>query len=124
MNPVLLAGATVILLDFIWLNLNMNYHKKLFNSVQGSPLNIRVFPALLVYILIPVAVVFFAVNKASSFNDAIKKGALLGLAMYGLYDLTNLSTLSNWTYEMVVRDVLWGTVVCGAAAGVAYKYGD
>ena len=123
MNPVLLAGATVIILDFIWLNLNINYHKKLFNSVQGSPLHIRVFPALLVYILIPVAVVFFAVNKASSFNDAVTRGALLGLAMYGIYDLTNLSTLSNWTYEMVFCDVLWGTSVCAAAAAVAYKYG-
>jgi uncharacterized membrane protein len=124
MNQVLLAGATVIVLDFIWLNLNMNYHKKLFNSVQGSPLNIRVFPALLVYILIPAAVVFFAVKKAGSFNDAVTKGGLLGLAMYGLYELTNLSTLSNWTYEMVVRDIFWGTTVCAAAAAVAYKYGD
>jgi uncharacterized membrane protein len=124
MNPVLLAGATVLFLDFIWLNLNKDYHKNLFKSVQGSPLHIRIFPALLVYILIPLAVVFFAVNKASSLKDAGLRGALLGLAMYGLYDLTNLSTLSGWTYEMVLRDVSWGTLVCGAAAYVSYKFKD
>jgi uncharacterized membrane protein len=124
MNPVLLAGVTVIFLDFIWLNLNLGYHKNLFKTVQSSPLHIRVFPALLVYILIPLAVVFFAVNRASSLNDAALKGAFLGLAMYGLYDLTNLSTLNGWSYEMVVRDVAWGTFVCGAAAYVSYKFKD
>jgi len=124
MNAVLLAGVTLIFLDFIWLNLNMDYHKKLFNAVQGSPLHIRIFPALLVYILIPFAVVFFAVNRASSLKDATIKGAILGFSMYGLYELTNLSTLNGWTYEMVVRDMFWGTAVCAAAAGVSYKFQD
>ena len=122
MNKFLVAAGVVLALDFIWLSLNVDAHKKLFKSVQGSPLSIRVIPAMAVYILIPLAIVFFAVNGAKSIKDAATKGALLGASMYGLYDLTNLSTLKGWTYIMTIKDTLWGTAVCSAAAAAAMKF--
>jgi len=122
MNTLLVAGGVVLFLDFIWLNLNLAGHKKLFASVQGSPLNIRVIPALAVYVLIPFAIVYFAVNGARGLNDSAIRGAILGACMYGLYDLTNLSTLKGWTYTMAITDTLWGTTVCAIAAWVAYKF--
>ena len=122
MNPFLVAGCVVLFLDFIWLNLNMDYHKKFFRLVQGGPLKINVIPALIVYILIPFAIVYFAVNEARSLKDAAIKGAILGACMYGLYDLTNLSTLTGWTYRMALSDTLWGTLLCSAASWAAYKF--
>ena len=122
MNTLLVAAAVVFVLDFIWLSLNLDAHKKLFSSVQGSPLSIRVIPAIAVYILIPLAIVYFAVNGSKSMNDAATKGAILGVSMYGLYDLTNLSTLKGWTYTMTIKDILWGTALSSAAAAVAYKF--
>jgi len=122
MKTFIIAVGTILLLDFIWLSLNHLNHKKLFNSVQGSPLTIRVFPAILVYLLIPFAVVYFAVSDAKNLKDAATRGAILGVSMYGLYDLTNLSTLKNWTYEMAITDTLWGTILCASAAAVAYKF--
>ena len=122
MNPILVAFITVIVMDAAWLSLNYNYHSKLITAVQHSPIAVRLIPAIAVYILIPLAVTYFAVNEAKSVKNAGMKGALLGLSMYGLYDLTNLATLKGWTYEMALMDTAWGTLVCATSAAVAYKF--
>ena len=124
MNPILVAFITVIVMDAVWLSLNYSYHSKLITAVQHSPIAVRLIPAIAVYILIPLAVTYFAVNEAKSVKNAGMKGALLGLSMYGLYDLTNLATLKGWTYEMALMDIAWGTLVCTTSAAVAYKFGN
>ena len=49
-------------------------------------------------------------------NLAASLGFLVGLIAYGTYEFTNMSTLSNWSWKMVVLDTLWGgfltAVVC------------
>ena len=51
---------------------------------------------------------------------AIGCGALLGLAAYGTYDITNLSTLKNWPASLVIIDMIWGTVLTGIASACGY----
>ena len=82
-------------------------------------MKVRLIPALLVYVLIPAALTYFAIETSRSLKEATTKGALMGLSMYGLYDLTNLATLNGWTYEMFFKDTLWGTFACaiGSSAG-------
>ena len=122
MHPFITITIVVLLMDAVWLTLNYKAHSALFASVQKSPLTVRVIPALLVYILIPAALVYFAVNTSKSLKESATKGALLGASMYGLYDLTNLSTLKGWTYEMAVKDTLWGTIVCASGAVAGYNF--
>ena len=106
----------MLVLDLIWLSLNADYHTTLIKSVQGSAPTLRIVPAVLVYVLIPAAVLYFAVYPAKTTREAATKGALLGASMYGLYDLTNLASLKGWTTEMAIKDTLWGTVLCSAGA--------
>jgi uncharacterized membrane protein len=73
-----------------------------------------------VYILIIIAVYFFAVKEGTSFSNAVLRGAALGFAMYGLYDLTNYATLTNYTLQMTLTDMTWGTVLCGLIAAVGF----
>ena len=52
-------------------------------------------------------------------------GAVLGLAAYGTYDITNMATLKNWPTTMSLVDMVWGTIltaVCSAAGYVALRY--
>lgn len=117
MFHVFVATALFMLvLDLIWLSLNADYHNTLIKSVQGSQATLRVLPALMVYVLVPAAVLYFAVYPAKSTKEAATKGALLGASMYGLYDLTNLASLKGWTTEMAIKDTLWGTILCSAGA--------
>ena len=45
--------------------------------------------------------------------EGILWGALFGLVVYGVYDLTNHALLKDWTLSMTIVDMLWGTVACG-----------
>uniref|UniRef100_A0A6C0DTP1 DUF2177 family protein n=1 Tax=viral metagenome TaxID=1070528 RepID=A0A6C0DTP1_9ZZZZ len=114
------AAATMLALDAVWLTLNASKHAALIKTVQGSAAQVRAVPALLVYVLIPLAVAYFAILPAKTLSEATTRGAALGTAMYGLYDLTNLATLKGWTTAMAVTDTLWGTVLCGAGAAVGF----
>jgi len=119
-KTILATTATALLMDAVWLTTRADYHKKLFKSVQGSDITVRIIPALLIYILIPVAVVYFAVSPSKTLKDAVLSGLFLGLAMYGVYDLTNLATFKGWTLEMTIIDMAWGTFLCGTAAAVGF----
>lgn len=122
MNVVKSIGSTALVMlvfDILWLSLRNPYHQRLFRDIQGSPLTMRILPALLIYCLLPVAVYLGAVKDATSLQDAAQKSALVGLVLYAFYDLTNYATLTGWTLEMTVVDILWGTFLCtvGGAAG-------
>jgi len=108
------------LVDFMWLFNRKSYHDELIRSVQGTVPTLRVVPALLIYVLIPFAVVMFAIIPSSELGSAVARGALLGLCMYGVYDLTNFATLNGWTLSMTIGDMTWGSFLC--ALGAAFGY--
>jgi len=79
--------------------------------------------AAVFYIFFTVAVVVLAVMpalSAESIGKALLFGAILGLAAYGTYDITNLSTLKGWPGVLSAVDMAWGTVITAASAGGGY----
>jgi uncharacterized membrane protein len=116
-----LATAIIMLIiDMIWLTARAKYHNDIIRSVQGSDPKIRIIPAILIYVLIPIAVMVFAVLPSTEIETAALRGAFLGLCMYGVYDLTNYATLTNYTLEMTITDMAWGSFLCAAGAAIAY----
>ena len=113
------SALTIGVLDFVWLTLRNKYHQTLIQSIQKSPLTIRIIPAILVYVLIPVILFLTAVSTSSTLKEAAYKGALTGFLLYAFYDLTNYSILTNYTLDMTIGDISWGTLLCtiGAVAG-------
>jgi hypothetical protein len=116
------SAIAIGVLDAGWLTLRYNYHNDLIYKIQKMAIAPRILPAILIYILIPVAVYLYAVKDAVSTRDAALKGALIGYILYAFYDLTNYATLTNYTLEMTLTDIAWGTVVCTAGAVVGYKF--
>jgi uncharacterized membrane protein len=123
MIPQLLTVAIVILgLDAIWLTANAALHRQVFATIQGSPLQIRIIPAVITYALMIFAIWFLAVRPAgesSNWLDAAGRGAVLGAAMYGVYDMTNLATLTKYPLNYAITDMIWGTVLCAITAAAA-----
>ncbi len=61
-----------------------------------------------------VAIVVLAVLPAlrgGGWTTALLYGALLGMAAYGTYDITNLATLKDWPSLVSMVDWAWGTVL-------------
>jgi uncharacterized membrane protein len=116
-HQIFLVATVMLLMDFGWLAANNKYHNRVFAELQGQPLQVRIIPAMIVYLLMIVGVWFFAVSPATSWTDAAGRGALIGVIMYGLYDMTNYATLTNYPLEYAVSDMMWGTFLCAVVAG-------
>ncbi|WP_134682160.1 DUF2177 family protein [Paracoccus ravus] len=89
---------------------------------------LRLGPAALFY-LAYVAGLLWLVSwpalRAGEPMQALIGGMVLGFLCYGTYEMTNLATLVAWSWEQVLIDGIWGTVLTGFAAwaGVALLTG-
>ena len=113
---------TLAVLDAIWLGIVARgfYRDQLGELMLPSP-NLAI--AALFYLLFTVAIVILAVLPAlssGSIGTALLYGAILGLAAYGTYDITNLSTLKNWPLAMSLVDMAWGTFLTALSAAGGY----
>jgi uncharacterized membrane protein len=122
MDAVIATAISVGLMDAAWLTYRYDYHNKLFESVQKSKLQARIIPAIMIYILLPVAIYIWAIRGKTSIKQAMLNGALVGFILYAFYDLTNYATLTNWTMEMTIIDILWGITVCTIGSGIGYYF--
>ena len=116
----LLCLPFTLLLDYLWLAKLMQgfYLKELgsFARVRGTTIIPVYWAAGLVYLLIPLGIVLFSLPRVDPANMAVSSlgwGALFGLVMYGVYDMTNMSTLECWSARMVWVDICWGCFLCG-----------
>ena len=98
---------------------------RLFKNTLGDVLapNFAIPPAVLFYLVFPVGLVIFAVLpslESGRWTNAALFGALLGFFAYFTYDMTNWATIRNWTSTLSLVDVIWGTVLGGAAATIGF----
>jgi uncharacterized membrane protein len=114
-----------LLIDLLWLGVVMKefYSHELgkLASRQGTALAPRWGAAILVYLLIPGGLVLFVrplLGVHSTTLQALGWGALFGLVLYGVYDLTNLAVIEKWTLRMTLADIVWGCVLCGTISAI------
>jgi uncharacterized membrane protein len=122
--PVLFA------LDFLWLGVLASglYKRELgsFLRLSGDALTPITWAALLVYLAIPLGVVLFALPRVSSDNliaSSLFWGALYGIVLYTVYDMTNYSLIRDWPLKLSLIDICWGAVL-NASATLAAAYLD
>lgn len=98
------AAAFVVLLavDAVWLFFVGPTALAMTATIQGSPVAFRVLPALVVYVALA-----YLVQLPTTTKDA----ALLGAAVYAVYDFTNLALLKKYSPAMAVADTMWGGVL-------------
>jgi len=108
--------------DALWLTV---MGARLYKPLLGDILlpSVRIGPALAFYAMYPVGVLVFAVLPAlrsESAGTALVLGLLLGAVAYATYDLTNFATLRNWSLQIVIVDIVYGSVATGFAAAASY----
>lgn len=126
LTSVLVSIVSFIVLDGLWLGLVMtNFYRTQLTAI-GRIVNGVFSPvwwaAAPVYLLLGVGVAVFVVPRAASAGAALALGALFGLVVYGVYDLTNYSTLTNYPLRLTIVDMLWGAVACGTAALITFSW--
>ena len=116
------TAAAFLIIDAIWLGwvATSFYQRELGHLMLERP-NLGI--AALFYLLYAAAIVLLAAMPAfrsGSWTEALFLGAVLGLAAYGTYDITNLATLKDWPLTMSIVDMIWGTTVTAVAALTGY----
>ena len=112
----------VLVLDAVWLTASSSDTRQMFAAIQGKPLQIRWLAAAAVYVIMILAIWFFAVLPSTSWLEAAGRGAVLGFAIYGVYDMTNYATLSAYPLHFALTDMAWGTTLFAVAASAAKLY--
>jgi len=110
--------AAFVLADMVWLGVMVS---RIYRPALGDTLlaGVNLPPAIVFYLFYPVGLLIFAIGPAlrtGSSGAAALYGALFGLFAYGTYDLTSYATMRNWTLQLTVVDMIWGTVLSGLAA--------
>lgn len=124
----LLSTAIVFVIDYVWIavlakNFYINNLGEMLRLGPSGSLSPNILAAVLVYILIPLGISFFIIYGSSFANlwKVFFVGALFGLIVYGVYDLSNLATLKDWPIKVVLVDMLYGTILCGSVSAIVYK---
>lgn len=116
------ALVVMSLLDGAWLGFVARefYQRELGALMTDS---VRWAPAALYYLLFPAAIVYLALTPTpATLGEAVLRSALLGLAAFGVYDLTNLATLRGYSVLMTVVDMAWGTFASALGGAAAYFF--
>jgi uncharacterized membrane protein len=98
----LAAAFLLIALDIPWLLATYSTSQAMFSSIQGSPLKMRIAAAIPVY----AALSYLLLQQTS-----VAGAAASGLAVYAVYDFTNLAVFKNYTLEFAVADTIWGGIL-------------
>lgn len=110
----------MLALDGLWLGWLANdfYRQELGPLMADS---VRKLPAAMYYLGFPGAIVFLALNpKPASLGSAVLRCAVMGLAGFGVCDLTSLAIIRGYTVTMTVVDIAWGTFASTMGGSVAY----
>lgn len=122
LKQFLVAFTTFLAIDGLWLTLiAKNFYAKHLGFLMTKTPNLTA--ALIFYLIYVFTMVVLIISPAlqkGSLTTAILTGALFGLCAYATYDLTNLATIKDWPLLVTIVDLIWGTVLSGAVAGISY----
>lgn len=118
----LVSLGVFLLMDGVWLTVvAKNFYAKYLGYIMTKTPNLAAAGIFyLIYIWGMVVLVIGPALQKGSLMSAILTGALFGLCGYATYDLTNLATIKDWPVLVTIVDLIWGTVLSGAVAGISY----
>jgi uncharacterized membrane protein len=116
------ALITFLVVDAVWLaTMAARLYRPILGDILAASINIT--PAVLFYLIFPIGLVIFAILpalKSARFSTALTYGALFGFFTYATYDLTNHATLRNWTWQITLLDIAWGSLLAAATSAVGF----
>ena len=131
LKPFGIALVSFLVLDIAWIGIIM----KKFNlnqladigRIENGQFDVLFRAAIPVYFLMAFLVAGFVLprfNSASSIGQVALWGALMGFAVYGVYDLTNLAILKNYPIRFAIVDMTWGTFSFAAVTVITHKFSN
>lgn len=115
---------TLLILDgfMIWFVILPTF-KKYIPTYLNTDMNfIAAIAFYLLYILVLLLLVIQpGIEQNLPISKIITNSALLGFGAYMTYELTSMSVMKGWNWEMVLIDTTWGTILTTTIGVVMYQ---
>jgi uncharacterized membrane protein len=115
---IIIITILILVIDCFYLYGIRNIFSKQIMDVQNSPLKMDLLAAVLCYILIVFGLYYFIIRERKSIFEAF----MLGVVIYGIYELTTKAIITNWRWQTVVLDSVWGGILFGIVVAIFYQY--
>jgi uncharacterized membrane protein len=113
-SEILVPGVILMALDFVFLYFSSSRSLPVYQSIQGSPVVFNYAAAGACYLVMLLGFYYFIIREKRSPFDAF----LLGLFVYGVYDMTTLAVFKKYTLDVAIIDMIWGGVLFGSTAWI------
>jgi uncharacterized membrane protein len=106
---------TFLCVDGIWLGFvaGDSYREAVGHVMRND---FPIWPWVVFYLVYVGAILYLAVSVSSTKKHSAIRGAILGMAAYGAYNLTNYSIIIDWPLAITLQDWLWGTALTAVSA--------
>ncbi|MBX9809515.1 DUF2177 family protein [Candidatus Gracilibacteria bacterium] len=115
---------TLLVLDgvMIWFVILPTFKKYIPTYLNADMNFVAAIAFYLLYILILlVLIVLPGIDSKLSLLQILTKSALFGFGAYMTYELTSMSVIKGWNWNMVFIDSLWGTILTAIIGVVMYQ---
>lgn len=93
-----------VIVDTIWLaGIAVDFYQSSLKPILEFKPN---FVGIIIfYTLYPIGILYF--SRQNPYKDA----AMFGGFTYATYELTNYAVVANWPWQLVIVDIIWGTLL-------------
>ena len=114
----LISSAVLLVVDGLYLyNIGMSTFKSNVELIQNAPLKANVYGSILSYVCVIGVFNYFIILQNKSPLDAF----ILGVFLYGVFDMTNITMFTKYSWKTAITDTLWGGTLFAFTAWVTYK---
>ena len=92
-------------MDLLWINTNKTLYANNIKKIQNDGMKIKVIPAILAYVLLVFNIYTILIPRLQNEYEY----AIVGMVIYGVYNMTNQATLKDYPLSISIIDTLWGT---------------
>lgn len=108
-----------VLFDFIYVSLIASKYNVMIRSIQKTSSNIYLPSAILSYIVLLITLIWVVFPYAqlrksidkSRLKTAFYSGLLIGFAIYGVFNTTNVALFKDYSFALAILDTLWGSLL-------------
>lgn len=108
-----------VILDLTYVSIVAPKYSFMVSQIQQSPFNLHFTSAILSYIVLTMSLLFvvfpYATLRKSTDNSVLKtaflSGFLIGFAIYGVFNTTNVALFKGYSIPLAVIDTLWGATL-------------
>lgn len=112
------SSALLLVVDGLYLyNIGISIFKANVELIQNAPLKANVYGAILSYVCVIGALNYFIILQNKSPLDAF----ILGVFLYGVFDMTNFAMFTKYSWKTAISDTLWGGTLFAFTTWVTYK---